>query len=289
MYKIVKRREMAQGTVVLNEIEAPQIAKKAKPGQFVILRADETGERIPLTMAAADPAKGTITIIFQVVGKSTKLFRDLAEGESYLDVVGPLGSPTHIEKYPGLVLVVGGGTGVAVVHNIADGLKTAGNNVISIIGARTKDLLIMEDMMKAASSKLEVCTDDGSYGHSGFVTNILKQYLEGPEKVSLVVCAGPAPMMRFVAKMTEEYKVPTLCSLNAIMIDATGMCGCCRVSIGGETKFTCVDGPEFDAHKVDWDEFMQRLTAYKPQERVSAERYDANHPCKINRDHEVRS
>ena len=286
MYKIVKRQEMAQGTVVLHEIEAPLIARKARPGQFVILRADETGERIPLTMACTDPEKGTITIIFQVVGKSTKLFRDLYEGDGYLDVVGPLGRPTNIEKQPGLILVVGGGTGVAVVHNIARGFKAAGNKVISIIGARTKDLLILEDMMSAASDKLEVCTDDGSYGHHGFVTNILKEYLEGGEKVSEVVTAGPAPMMRFVAKMTADYNVPTLVSLNAIMIDATGMCGCCRVSIGGETKFTCVDGPEFDGHKVDWDEFIQRLTAYKPQEFISAEQYDTHHACKINRDHD---
>jgi len=286
MYKIVKRQEMAQGTVVLNEIEAPLIARKAQPGQFVILRADESGERIPLTMADADPARGTITIIYQVVGKSTKLFRDLPEGGAYLDVVGPLGKPTDIHKHPGLVVIVGGGTGVAVVHNIAKGFKAAGNKVISIIGARTKDLLILEDMMAAASDKLEVCTDDGSYGHHGFVTNILKNYLDGGEKVSEVVTAGPAPMMRFVAKITEEYKVPTLVSLNAIMIDATGMCGCCRVSVGGETKFTCVDGPEFDAHKVDWDEFMQRLTAYKPQEFISAEQYDAHCNCRIGRDHD---
>ena len=287
MFKIVRRLEMAQGTVVLNEIEAPHIAAKALPGQFVILRANEEGERIPLTMAEVNKAKGTITIIYQVVGKSTKLFRDLDEGDSYLDVVGPLGSPTEIKKQPGLILIVGGGTGVAVVHNIAKGFKEAGNKVVSIIGARTKDLLILEDLMAAASDKLEVCTDDGSYGHHGFVTNILKQYLDGEEKISEVVTAGPAPMMRFVAKMTEEYKVPTLASLNAIMIDATGMCGCCRVSIGGETKFTCVDGPEFDAHKVDWDEFIQRLSAYKPQEFISAERYDTHH-CRIGRDHEQR-
>ncbi|MDR1921058.1 MAG: sulfide/dihydroorotate dehydrogenase-like FAD/NAD-binding protein [Candidatus Adiutrix sp.] len=282
MYKIVQRRQMAQGTVVLNEIEAPLVARKARPGQFVILRADETGERIPLTMAATDPEKGVITIIYQVVGKSTKLFRDLEEGDAFLDVVGPLGRPTDIKKHPGLVLVVGGGTGVAVVHNIAKGFKAAGNRVVSIIGARTRDLLILEDMMKEASDKLEVCTDDGSYGHHGFVTNILKNYLEGGEKVSEVVTAGPAPMMRFVAKITGEYQVPTLASLNAIMIDATGMCGCCRVSIGRETRFTCVDGPEFDAHQINWDEFMQRLTAYRPQEQISAEQYDA-HRCQIGR------
>ncbi len=284
MYKIVKREVMAQGTVVLNEIAAPQIAQKARPGQFVILRANNQGERIPLTMAETDPKKGTITIIYQVVGKSTKLFRDLAAGESFLDVAGPLGKPTGIVKHEGLILIVGGGTGVAVVHNIAKGFKNAGNEVVSIIGARTKDLLILEDKMAAASAKLEVCTDDGSFGHHGFVTNVLKNYLEGPRKVSEVICAGPAPMKRFVAQLTAEYKVPTLASLNAIMIDATGMCGCCRVDIGGETKFTCVDGPEFDAHKVNWDEFIKRLSAYQPQERIAAEHYD-NHACKIGRSH----
>ncbi len=282
MYRIVQRREMAQGTVVLNEIEAPQIARKARPGQFVILRANETGERVPLTMAEANPEKGTITIIYQLVGKSTKLFGDLAEGQGYLDVVGPLGQPTAMKKQPGPVLIVGGGTGVAVVHNIAKGFKALGNRVVSIIGARTRDLLIMEDMMAAASDVLEVCTDDGSYGHHGFVTDVLKRYLEGGEGVGEVLTAGPAPMMRFVAKMTAEYGVPTQASLNAIMIDATGMCGCCRLTVGGETKFTCVDGPEFDAHQVDWDEFMQRLTAYKPQEAVSAKEYEA-HRCNIGR------
>ena len=284
MYKIVKREVMAQGTVILNEIEAPQIAQKARPGQFVILRANSQGERIPLTMAETNPTKGTITIIYQVVGKSTKLFRDLAEGESFLDVAGPLGKPTDIAKHEGLILIVGGGTGVAVVHNIAKGFKVAGNEVVSIIGARTKELLILEDKMATASAKLEICTDDGSYGHHGFVTNVLKNYLEGSRKVSEVICAGPAPMMRFVAQLTAEYKVPTLASLNAIMIDATGMCGCCRVDIGGETKFTCVDGPEFDAHKVNWDEFIKRLSAYQPQERIAAEHYD-NHACKIGRSH----
>lgn len=283
MYKIVRRQEMAQGSVVLHEIEAPKIARKARPGQFLILRVNETEERVPLTIADVDLDKGTVTIIFQVVGKSTAVFSNLAVGSVYRDVAGPLGKPTDIEKHPGLVLIIGGGTGVAVVHRIAGGYKEAGNRVISIIGARTKDRIIMQDMMAAASEKVEVCTDDGSYGHHGFVTDVLKIYLEGPQKVSQVVCAGPAPMMRFVSQMTAEYNVPTLASLNAIMIDATGMCGGCRVSIGNETKFTCVDGPEFDAHKVNWDEFIQRLTAYHPQELISTEHFDAHH-CKIGRD-----
>jgi ferredoxin--NADP+ reductase len=276
MFEILKRQEMADGTVVLNEISAPLIAKKANPGQFVILKANETGERIPLTMADTDPKKGTITIIYQVVGKSTALFKSLKVGEQYQDVIGPLGKATHIEKL-GTVVCVGGGTGVAVMHPITRGLKDIGNNVIAIIGARTKDLLILEDKMKAASHKLHVCTDDGSYGHHGFVTDVLKDVLE-KEDVKLVVGIGPVPMMKFVCKVTEEYKVKTLVSLNSIMVDGTGMCGCCRVSVGGKTQFACVDGPEFDGHEVDFDELTQRLQAYTAEEAAAYDRY--KHECK---------
>jgi ferredoxin--NADP+ reductase len=265
MFNIVQRKEMAGGTIVLNEIEAPLIAKKAKPGQFVILKANENGERIPLTMADANPEKGTITIIYMVVGKSTALFKSLNVGESYQDVIGPLGKPTHLEKL-GTVVCVGGGTGIAVLHPITRGLKAIGNNVISIIGARSKDILILEDEMKAASHKLHVCTDDGSYGHHGFVTEVLKQVLE-KEDVKLVVAIGPVPMMKFVSKITKDFHVPTMVSLNPIMVDGTGMCGGCRVSVGGETKFACVDGPEFDGHKVDFDELTRRLQAYCEEEK----------------------
>lgn len=271
MFEILKRQEMAGGTVVLNEISAPAIARKAKPGQFVILKANETGERIPLTMADTDPKKGTITIIYQVVGKSTTLFKSLQVGERFQDVIGPLGQATHLEKL-GTVVCVGGGTGVAVLHPITRGLKEIGNRVIAIIGARTKDLLILEDKMKAASNELHVCTDDGSYGHHGFVTDVLKDILE-KEDVKLVVGIGPVPMMKFVCKVTEQYKVKTLVSLNAIMVDGTGMCGCCRVTIGGETRFACVDGPEFDGHKVDFEELAQRLNAYKEDEAVAMQQY----------------
>lgn len=279
MFEILKRQEMADGTVVLNEISAPLIAKKANPGQFVILKANETGERIPLTMADTDPKKGTITIIYQVVGKSTALFKSLKVGERYQDVIGPLGKATHIEKL-GTVVCVGGGTGVAVMHPITRGLKEIGNNVIAIIGARTKDLLILEDKMKAASNKLHVCTDDGSYGHHGFVTDVLKDVLE-KEDAKLVVGIGPVPMMKFVCKVTEEYKVKTLVSLNSIMVDGTGMCGCCRVSVGGKTQFACVDGPEFDGHEVDFDELTQRLQAYTAEEAAAYDRY--KHECKAGR------
>lgn len=273
MFEILKRQEMADGTVVMNEFSAPLIAKKAKPGQFVILKANETGERIPLTMADTDPKKGTVTIIYQVVGKSTALFKTLQVGDKFQDVIGPLGKPTDLEKV-GTVVCVGGGTGVAVVHPITRGLKELGNHVVAIIGARSKDLLILEDKMKAASHELHVCTDDGSYGHHGFVTEVLKEVLDKGD-VKLVVGIGPVPMMKFVCKMTAEYKVKTLVSLNAIMVDGTGMCGCCRVSVGGKTQFACVDGPEFDGHEVDFEELAQRLDAYKAEEKRSYEKFTA--------------
>ncbi|WP_457575882.1 sulfide/dihydroorotate dehydrogenase-like FAD/NAD-binding protein [Desulfomarina sp.] len=271
MFKIVKREEMSKGTVILNEIEAPLIAKKAKPGQFVILKANEEGERIPLTMAETDPEKGTITIIYMVVGKSTALFKELQVGDSYQDVIGPLGKATHLEKV-GKVICVGGGTGVAVLHPITRGLKEIGNDVTCIIGARTKDLLIIEDQMRAASHDLRVCTDDGSYGHHGFVTDVMKEILDEGD-VKLVVAIGPVPMMKAVSNITKEYNVETLVSLNPIMVDGTGMCGGCRVTIGGETKFACVDGPEFDGHKVDYDELMLRLNAYKEEEQKCHQDY----------------
>jgi len=271
MFTIVRREEMAQGTVILNEIEAPMIARKAMPGQFVILKANETGERIPLTMAETDPEKGTITVIYMVVGKSTALFKTLKVGQGYQDVIGPLGKPTHMEKL-GTVVCVGGGTGVAVLHPITRGLKDIGNHVIGIIGARTKGLLILEDQMRSASQELHVCTDDGTHGHHGFVTDVLKEVLE-KEDVKLVVGIGPVPMMKFVSRVTKDYNVKTWVSLNPIMVDGTGMCGGCRVTIGGETKFACVDGPEFDGHQVDYDELMLRLQAYAEQEKECAEAY----------------
>jgi ferredoxin/flavodoxin---NADP+ reductase len=271
MFKIIRREEMAGGTVILNEIEAPMIARKAKPGQFVILKANETGERIPLTMAETDPDRGTITVIYMVVGKSTALFKSLEVGQSYQDVIGPLGRATHLEKV-GTVVCVGGGTGIAVLHPIARALKEIGNHVIGIVGARTRDLLILEDQMRDASHTLHVCTDDGSYGHHGFVTEVLKTALE-KEDVKLVVGIGPVPMMKFVSAITKEYGVKTLVSLNPIMIDGTGMCGGCRVTVGGETKFACVDGPEFDGHQVDFDELTLRLQAYCEEEKACYEDY----------------
>ncbi len=271
MFKIVRREEMAEGTVILNEIEAPLIAKKALPGQFVILKADEDGERIPLTMASTDKEKGTITIIYMVVGKSTARFRDLKKGDGFQDVIGPLGKATHLEKV-GKVICVGGGTGVAVLHPITRAMKDVGNDVTCIIGARNKDLLILEEQMKDASHDLRVCTDDGSYGHHGFVTDVMKNILE-EGGIKQVVAIGPVPMMRAVSNITREFNVPTLVSLNPIMVDGTGMCGGCRVTVGGETKFACVDGPEFDGHQVDYDELMLRLQAYMEDEKKCHEDY----------------
>jgi len=271
MFKIVKREEMAEGTVVLNEIEAPRIARKARPGQFVILKAGEEGERIPLTMAETDPQKGTITIIYMVVGKSTALFKSLQVGDAYQDVIGPLGKATDIEKV-GNVVCVGGGTGIAVLHPITRALKEAGNHVTAIVGARSKDLLIMEDHMRRASHDLLICTDDGSYGRKGFVTEALKDVLDKGD-TQLAVAIGPVPMMKFVSKLTAQYGVKTIVSLNPIMVDGTGMCGGCRVTVDGKTKFACVDGPEFDGHKVDYDELMLRLQAYCEDEKRCFEDY----------------
>lgn len=277
MAKIVHREELAQGTIILNEIDAPRISRKAKPGQFVILQADETGERVPLTMADTNPEKGTITIIYMVVGKSTARFKDLKVGEEYYALIGPLGAPTHIEKL-GKVVCVGGGTGIAVLHPIARALKQAGNEVTAILGSRTYDLLILEDKMREASDTLHICTDDGSKGHHGFVTDILKETIE-KEDIALVVAIGPIPMMKFCSLITKDKGVKTMVSLNPIMVDGTGMCGGCRVSIGGKTKFACVDGPEFDGHQVDFDGLAKRLASYTQIEKQSM---DAYNKCQCN-------
>ena len=275
MFNIVAREEMADGTVVMNKIFAPLIARKAKPGQFVIVKANETGERIPLTMADTDTEQGTITIIYQVVGKSTTLFKSLDVGDAYQDVAGPLGKPTHIEKI-GKVVCVGGGTGVAVLYPITRGFKQAGNEVISIVGARNGNLLILEDNMRAVSDELHVCTDDGSYGHHGFVTDVLKDVLSNKD-IQLVIAIGPVPMMKFVSDMTRDYNVNTLVSLNTIMIDGTGMCGGCRALVDDKNVFACVDGPEFDGHKVDFDGLIQRLQAYTQEESKAVD----EHNCKL--------
>ncbi|OGJ87115.1 MAG: ferredoxin-NADP reductase [Candidatus Raymondbacteria bacterium RifOxyA12_full_50_37] len=276
MNKILSK-EMLSSNVVKLVVKAPQIAKKRKAGQFIMLKIDETGERIPLTIADADPASGTVTIIAQVVGKTTKQLATLNAGDTILDFVGPLGKPTHIEKF-GIVACIGGGIGVAPMHPIAQALKTAGNNVISILGARNKDLIIMEADMRKASNEVIIVTDDGSYGKKGFVTNALQDLVNSGTLPNLVVAIGPPIMMKMVSKLTESMKIPTLVSLNTIMIDGTGMCGGCRVTVAGKTKFVCVDGPEFDGHQVDFDEMMNRLSFYKEEEKTSLEQ----HECKLN-------
>jgi len=260
--KILSKKRLSE-EVFRVEIEAPQIARERKAGQFVIIQTDvEWGERIPLTIADADPHRGSITIIFQTVGVSTHKLALLEPGDSVEAVLGPLGNPTHIERF-GRAVCVGGGIGVAPLYPIAQALKQAGNHLTVIVGARTKDLVILEDEMRAIADELIVVTDDGSYGRKALVTEPLKELCQSEHKPDIVVTIGPPVMMKFCAETTRPFGVRTLASLNTIMIDGTGMCGGCRVSIGGTTKFVCVDGPEFDAHLVDWDGMMTRLRAYK--------------------------
>lgn len=272
MFEIKEKREMAKGTVYMFKIHAPRIARKTKPGQFIILRANEKGERIPLTVAETCPDEGWIRIYFQVVGKTTAMLARMNPGEAIKDVIGPLGVPTHIEKL-GTVVCVGGGLGVAVIYPITKAFFQAGNHVIGIIGARTRELLILEEEMREVSHELHVTTDDGSYGHHGFVTDVLKKVLETRNDVKMVMGIGPVPMMKFLCRTTEPFGVKTMVSLNPIMVDGTGMCGACRVRVGGQTRFCCVHGPDFDGHQVDFDELTKRLAMYVPQERIAYERF----------------
>ena len=269
MFKIVKKREL-NPTVTLMDIEAPLVAKKAEPGQFIILRVDENGERMPLTIADYDREAGTVTIIFQIVGATTKLLNAKNEGDFIQDFVGPLGVPTHVEGLK-KVAVVGGGVGCAIAFPIAKKLHELGAEVHSIVGFRNQDLVILEDEFKAVSDKLVMMTDDGSYGQKGLVTNALKDLIESGEKYDEVITIGPLIMMKFVCAVTKEYGVKTTVSMNPIMIDGTGMCGGCRLTVGGKTKFACVDGPDFDGHEVDFDEAMERGSMYKDFERHAYE------------------
>jgi ferredoxin--NADP+ reductase len=265
MFKILEKRQLSSD-VFMMKVEAALIARERLPGQFVIVQIDnDYGERVPLTIADADTARGSITLIFQAVGKTTRKLSEKPEGGSIQSVVGPLGRPTHIEKI-GTVVCVGGGIGVAPLHPIAKGMKEAGNRLVIIVGARTKDLIILEDEMKALADEFIVCTDDGSYGRKCLVTEPLKEVCGRVPKPELAVAIGPPVMMKFCAEATRPFGVPTVVSLNTIMIDGTGMCGGCRVTVGDRTKFVCVDGPEFDGHLVDFDNMMQRLRAYKPIE-----------------------
>lgn len=259
MNKIVSKEYFSEN-VVKFEVEAPLIARSRKAGHFVIVRVGEKGERVPLTIAASNLEKGTITIVIQAVGASSQKICALNEGDYITDVVGPLGQATHIEKY-GTVVCAGGGVGIAPMLPIIEAMKKAGNRVISVIAARTKELVILEKQVAEYSDELIVMTDDGSYGRKGLVTNGVESVIER-EKVDLCVTIGPAIMMKFVSLLTEKYNIPTMASLNTIMVDGTGMCGACRVTVGGKTKFVCVDGPEFNAHEVDFDEMLMRLKAY---------------------------
>lgn len=270
---ILHKESLIPGKTSKLVLHAPHIAQKAHPGHFVMLRMSLTGERIPLTIADTDAANGTITIVYLVLGKSTALLETLKEGDAIPDVCGPLGHPTHIEKR-GTVICVGGGTGIAAMHHIAKGHSRAGNRVVGIIGARSKDLLLFEKELSSFADELLISTDDGSYGHKGLVTDLLRDRLEKDKTVFEVVAVGPVPMMAAVADTTRPFGVKTTVSLNPIMVDGIGMCGACRVSVGGKTKFACVDGPEFDGHEVDFPELRRRLSAYRDQERISFDSYN---------------
>jgi ferredoxin--NADP+ reductase len=271
MFKILKKVELSDA-VTLFEIDAKDIAKKAKAGNFFILRIHEQGERIPLTIADFNREKGTITTVFQRVGKTTYHLGSLNEGDFISDLIGPLGRHSHIENF-GKVVCVGGGVGIAPIYPIARALKEVGNKIISIIGARTKDLIFWEEKMRNVSDELIITTDDGSYGRKAVVTIPLEEILRENKDIKFVIAIGPAIMMKFVCITTEKYNAKTIVSLNSIMVDATGMCGACRVEVGGETKFACVDGPEFDGHKVNFDLLMARQRMYPEEEKIAFDRY----------------
>ena len=272
MIKIVTREKLTP-LIDCFKVEAPAISRKAKAGQFVIIRVDEVGERIPLTLADWDAKDGTITLVAMQVGTSTKKLGALKAGDELQNLVGPLGLASDIEKF-GTVICVGGGVGIAPIHPIARALREAGNKVISIIGARNKDLLFWEDHMKKVSDELIVTTDDGSYARKGLVTEPLKEKLDAG-KIDRVIAIGPAVMMKFCSLTTKPYNVPTTVSMNSIMVDGTGMCGCCRISVGGVTKFACVDGPDFDGHQVDWNIAFDRQKVYLQEEKDSLDKWES--------------
>ena len=271
MYKILKRQDLTPN-IHLYKFEAPEVALKARPGQFVVIRIDEKGERIPLTVADWDEKEGSVTVVCMEVGTTTRRLATLGTGDVIADFVGPLGKPTEIEKF-GTVCCVSGGFAVAVIMPIARALQQAGNRVISILGARNKELLFWEDELRGVSDELIVTTDDGSYGRKGLVTEPLKELLEGKDKLDRVIAIGPSIMMKFCALTTKPFEVDTVVSLNPIMVDGTGMCGCCRVSVGGVTRFACVDGPDFDGHQVDWDLLLARQKTYLDEEKRSLEQW----------------
>jgi len=269
---ILAKERLIPGKTSKMVLDAPHIAKKAQPGHFIILRVSGQGERIPLTVADCDPQQGTVTIVYLVMGKSTALLESLEQGDRILDLCGPLGKPTHIEKM-GTVICVGGGTGIAAMHHIAKGHHSKGNHVVAVIGARSKELLLFEKELSSFADEMLISTDDGSYGRKGLVTELLRERLEKDTSVAEVVAVGPVPMMAAVAATVKPFGVKTTVSLNSIMVDGIGMCGCCRVSVGGETRFACVDGPEFDGQLVDFAELRLRLGTYAAQEKLSFDSY----------------
>ncbi|MEF8878825.1 MAG: sulfide/dihydroorotate dehydrogenase-like FAD/NAD-binding protein [Candidatus Thermoplasmatota archaeon] len=270
MYEIVDKKTLSENVKQM-KIKAPMVARKAKPGQFIILRIDEKGERIPLTIADYDEDRGTITVIFMEVGKTTKQLGEMKEGDKLLNFAGPLGVPSEIENF-GNVVCIGGGVGIAPLYPIVRALKQEGNNVTSILGARNKDLLMLEDEINEFSDELHICTDDGSKGHKGFVSDVLQEMIEEDRDIDVVWSIGPVIMMKVVANLTKKHGIKTIVSLNPIMVDGTGMCGGCRVDVGGETKFACVEGPEFDGHEVDFDNLMVRNQRFTDKEE---------HACKL--------
>ena len=273
MYEILLKQDLVPN-IHLFKVGVPDVAKKAQAGQFVVIRIDEKGERIPLTIADWDKEEGTVTIVFMEVGTTTHRLALLKAGDFITDFIGPLGLPTHIDKF-GTVVCVAGGFAVATIMPIARAMREKGNKVISIMGARNKDLIFWEDELRSVSDQLIVTTDDGSYARKGLVTEPLKELLEGSDTVDRVIAIGPSIMMKFCAKTTQPFGVKTIVSLNPIMVDGTGMCGCCRVSVGGETKFACVDGPDFDAHQVDWDLLFARQRIYLDEEKCSFEQWQS--------------
>ena len=275
MYKILNKKNLAPAIKEFL-ISSPEIARKAQPGQFVVVRIDERGERIPLTIADYERNKGTITIVIQEAGKSTCQLGRLNSDDTLSDVIGPLGRPTHMEAV-GTVVCVGGGVGIPPIYPVASGFREIGNRVISIIGARTKELVIWEDKITSVSDEVYITTDDGSYGRKGFVSDELQRLIKEKKEFSLVFAVGPTLMMRAVSEVTRPYKIRTVVSLNPIMVDATGMCGVCRVSVGGKTKFVCVDGPDFDGHQVDFEQLLSRQRIYIQEEKKALQRYSSLH------------
>lgn len=279
MFEILDKKELCE-KVHQFRIKAPHLVSKAKAGQFVILRKDEAGERIPMSIGGLDRKNGILTVVIQEVGKTSAAMNRMKKGDFFADVVGPLGLPSHVEKF-GHCVCIGGGVGIPPIYPIAQALKDTGNKVTSIIGARTKGLLIFEEELAAASHELKISTDDGSFGTHGFVTTILQQMIDSGEKIDMVIAIGPVPMMKAVVNTTREPRIKTYVSLNPIMVDGTGMCGACRVTVGGKTKFACVDGPDFDGHEVDFDEMTKRQKMYHRYEKLAYDKFLENDHCRL--------